>query len=277
MSNRIYNINDLCIDINTFKYNTNITSVDLKNIRWGKIYGDEFNITDSMATAFRNCYNLKHVFNLNDDLRIMDGAFMNCISLEKAPEIPKNVTKMNQTFYNCINLTGDVKISSEYINDITNCFYNSVLPKNLYIPFYDYNGNETQTYKAFKNSGYIEGNIKDNITIKDYKEEHAILRIIADVDDAKIYTVNDLGEQIEFDGSMTVKKGTSVRYIAINDDMIIEDEIVVNDDMTIELSLRNNLIDVTDYTYRMISGDVILEKYIGNSVNIIVPILKERT
>jgi hypothetical protein len=105
-----------------------------------------------------------------------------------APEIPINVSNVNYCFDNCINLTGDIIIGSVQITDATDCFNNTSLPKNVYIPFTYQNGDNTLTYNSFINAGYgtDPSNRVNGVCLFDVDELYAI-------DDSKYTFTNNNG------------------------------------------------------------------------------------
>lgn len=111
----------------------------------------------AMDNAFKNCSNLKNVPNsLPNSIYIINGAFINCTSLVNAPVIPNgSLTYMVSTFKGCTNLTGNIIIKANGISSSAafpgaqNCFSNTTLPKNVYIPFQGIN-TAFNTYNAFK-------------------------------------------------------------------------------------------------------------------------------
>ena len=111
----------------------------------------------AMDNAFKNCSNLKNVpKSLPNSIYIINGAFINCTSLVNAPVIPNGSLRfMVSTFKGCTNLTGNIIIKANGISSAADfpgardCFSNTMLPKNVYIPF---QGIDTafNTYNAFK-------------------------------------------------------------------------------------------------------------------------------
>ena len=92
----------------------------------------------------------------------MRGTFTFCYNLVNAPEIPESVNILGNNssswgegcFDHCINLTGDVIIHSNQIEKAYNCFNNTSLTKNVYIPFNYTNGETSATYNSFIEAGY---------------------------------------------------------------------------------------------------------------------------
>ena len=111
----------------------------------------------AMDNAFKNCSNLKNVpKSLPNSIYIIDGAFINCTSLVNAPVIPNGSLRfMVSTFKGCTNLTGNIIIKANGISSAADfpgardCFSNTTLPKNVYIPFQGIN-TAFNTYNAFK-------------------------------------------------------------------------------------------------------------------------------
>lgn len=93
------------------------------------------NVTD-MRQTFHSCVRLTSVPKIPENVTNMEGTFQYCRNLTTAPNIPENVTTMKQTFYNCTNLSGDIIVHTNRINNTSmeNCFYNTSLSKNVYIP-----------------------------------------------------------------------------------------------------------------------------------------------
>lgn len=100
-------------------------------------------------SVFYNCINLVNVSVLPESIVNMPSAFNNCFSLVNSPVIPNNVTNMYRTFINCSSLTGDIIIYSTEVSNVIDCFGNTSLSKNVYIPFTYDNGVNTKTYDAF--------------------------------------------------------------------------------------------------------------------------------
>ena len=64
---------------------------------------------------------------------------------------------MYRTFFNCTNLSSRIYILSQNIANAVNCFYNTSLPKDVYIPYTYSNGTYTKTYNSFNSAGYFGG------------------------------------------------------------------------------------------------------------------------
>ena len=109
----------------------------------------------NMAYTFYNCQNLINVTELPNSVVYMDGMLYHCNNLVNVPEIPYSVNSMYETFSNCTNLIGNIYIHSENIYNTTNCFWNTTLNKDVYIPFKNLETNiNTKTFNSFINAGY---------------------------------------------------------------------------------------------------------------------------
>lgn len=147
------------------------------------------NITH-MGYAFYSCNNLQVAPVLPDSITNMDCTFLFCNALTTVPHIPNSVTSLHETFEycsnltsiptlphsittmsytfrNCTNLSGDIMILSTQIYSVYNCFENTTLSKNIYIPYNAQLGIYTYTYNAFNNSGYTPSTSKDGVHIKE--------------------------------------------------------------------------------------------------------------
>ena len=124
------------------------------------------NVTN-MQETFAYCTNLVNVPVIPTNVTSVREMFWNCTNLKNAPTIPANVTDMFGTFSDCTNITGNIKITSNRINNTSmqNCFRNTSKTKNVYIPFTGYNS-VANTHNAAINSRYgING--KNGVTIYD--------------------------------------------------------------------------------------------------------------
>ena len=64
---------------------------------------------------------------------------------------------MSSTFSSCTNLGSQIYILSQNITYAVDCFYNTSLPKDVYIPYTYDNGEYTKTYNSFNIAGYFGG------------------------------------------------------------------------------------------------------------------------
>ena len=152
-----------------FLNNPDVVSVDLQSV--------PFRI-NNMSYAFYNCQNLVSVNNINPNVTNMARSFYNCVNLNQNIQIPNSVTNMTSTFLDCYNLNQNIQIPNSVINmartfdycnnlqgtinilsdQITNanrCFYDTSLPKNVYIPFKYSNGVNSATFNSFVSAGYL--------------------------------------------------------------------------------------------------------------------------
>ena len=128
------------------------------------------NVT-SMVETFYYCYNLVNASVIPNNVASMYQTFLNCRNLVNVPVIPNSVTDMSRTFWNCSNLQGDIYIKSENITNATNCFNQTSLTKNVYIPFTYENGVNTKTYNSFINAGYKTDGSVNGVYLMDIDEQ----------------------------------------------------------------------------------------------------------
>lgn len=102
-----------------------------------------------------------------NSVKDMGYAFSDCANLVNAPVIPNSVTDMVQSFRSCTNLKGNIVIKSNCINNtsMADCFKNTTLPKNVYIPYTGYNATANTRNAAFNSSYGING--KNGVTVYD--------------------------------------------------------------------------------------------------------------
>ena len=86
-------------------------------------------------SAFSQCDGLTVAPTLSNDAADCSLAFSFCENLTTAPIIPASVSNIPYMFTSCPNLTGNVYISSYDIRTATQCFNNTSLQKNVFIPF----------------------------------------------------------------------------------------------------------------------------------------------
>lgn len=192
---------------NTYQNNTNIETVDLGYLPWknnsmNRAFQNCSNLTsvtnineniNDMIQAFYGCSNLVNAPEIPNSVVNMQGTFSGCFNLVSMPEIPNSVTdiswcfegctfnksydipnsviNMKSTFNYCYNLTGDINIHSENITNAQECFTNTSLDKNVYIPFMYENGVNTLTYNAFIEAGYSTTTRKDGALLMDINSE----------------------------------------------------------------------------------------------------------
>ena len=129
------------------------------------------NSVREMYSTFEGCHNLTNVPLISNSVTNLSRTFIACNHLVNAPEIPSSVINMTNTFCNCTSLVGDVFIRSENIASAFDCFYNTSLEKNVYIPFTYDNGVNTTTYNSFMTAGYSDTTRKHGVLLFDINEE----------------------------------------------------------------------------------------------------------
>lgn len=170
----------------TFRNNSNIQSVDGLFHNWSN---------SSLEYAFENCTNLIYTMNINHNvvsinyaykncsnlvvypdisnntkIKYMSGTFCGCNKITSAPTIPNSVITIDKAFDGCTNLTGDIFIHSNEITNAIDCFNNTSIAKNVYIPFTYQNGDNTATYNAFIEAEYSASIRKNGVLLKDLNE-----------------------------------------------------------------------------------------------------------
>ena len=170
------------------------------------------NSVTNMGLTFISCSNLTNIPEIPNSVTNMNSTFGGCRSLVNAPIIPNSVTNMNSTFEFCYNLVGNINILSNQITDATNCFANTTLTKNVYIPYTYENSVNTATYNAFINAGYDENGTSCGVYLKDINASIMYTLTINPTPTDAIVTLTADGYTQE-GNSITVKKGTEVTYI----------------------------------------------------------------
>ena len=114
--------------------------------------------------TYEGCTSLVNMPVLPSSVIKMSSTFKNCTSLTNVQPIPQSVTNMSGTFDGCTSLTGNITILAANITGAANCFNNSSLRKNVYIPFGPdpYNPN-SKTYNAFIAAGYDNAGTQNNV------------------------------------------------------------------------------------------------------------------
>ena len=124
------------------------------------------NSVTSMSDTFNGCSNLVNAPVIPNSVTSMGRTFNSCSNLVNAPVIPNSVTNVWSTFNGCSNLIGDIYIYSNQVSNATNCFYNTSLTKNVYIPFTYRNNINTRTYNSFMAAGYDTLGTTDGVYLK---------------------------------------------------------------------------------------------------------------
>ena len=142
-------------------------------------YNSTFCLPDSvtnMANTFNGCRSYNSISGIHLPTNVIDlsDTFSNCAMLFRSPVIPNNVQNMVNTFADCPSLMGPIYIKSNQIINAMNCFSNSYIPKNVYIPFTYENGVNTLTYNAFIAAGYDINGSQNGIYLRDYSKNYTV-------------------------------------------------------------------------------------------------------
>ena len=109
----------------------------------------------SMYYTFYHCYNFNQPITIPNSVTNIRSTFAGCSNLNQRIIIGNSVTNMYCTFLDCYNLGKNVTILSNQVADTRQCFYNTSLPKNVYIPFKYSNGVNSATFNSFVAAGYL--------------------------------------------------------------------------------------------------------------------------
>ena len=124
-------------------------------------------VTD-ISYCFHDCKSLINAPVIPNSVTNIEYTFAGCTNLITSPIIPNSVTGLIiRTFSGCTNLSGNIYIHSNQIMHATDCFEDTSLTKNVYIPFEYENGVATQTYNAFIAAGYNTNGTKEGVYLKD--------------------------------------------------------------------------------------------------------------
>lgn len=83
------------------------------------------------------CKNLNTAPIIPENIGTLIGTFQSCEKIQSAPTIPNSVYDLSYTFSSCHNLTGNIYVKSNQITNANDCFLDTSLTKNVYIPFYE--------------------------------------------------------------------------------------------------------------------------------------------
>lgn len=144
-----------------FQGNTNIESVHLDdNIK--VIDSDDTGYYENNAWGlFLGCTSLVTVSKIPSSVTSMGSTFYGCTSLVNAPEIPSSVTNMSGTFQNCTNLTGNVRVNSSNVSNVTNIFTGTTKNITVQVP------SGSTTYTKINNLTTSNGK-PSNVTLTTY-------------------------------------------------------------------------------------------------------------
>ena len=85
-------------------------------------------VTD-MRTCFYRCTSFNQLIIIPESVTNMDSCFYGCTSFNQPIIIPESVTDIYRCFYGCTNLSSSITITTNSINDVRNCFYNTNNPR----------------------------------------------------------------------------------------------------------------------------------------------------
>ena len=101
--------------------NVDMNNVNIKSYTLNNSFHNCFNLitvynipntVTSMFNAFENCYNLQEISGIPSSVTNISGCFSNCYSLISAPAIPNGITEMYRVFADCYSLTSLPSIPS---------------------------------------------------------------------------------------------------------------------------------------------------------------------
>lgn len=152
---------------------------------------------------FSGCTSLRNVQYLPESLTTIYNMFTNCSSLQTVPGFGNSVVNAMSTFDGCTSLTGDIYINSSNVADVTNCFMNTSLIKNVYIPYTYNNGTNSITFNSFINAGYDEIGTTNGVYLKPY-----FMRLNMSIpSDSELYLIS--GDSVTNSQQLTLKEDTS--------------------------------------------------------------------
>lgn len=219
--------------IRTFEGCTNLTTIP------------SFNSVLNLYETFKNCTNITTVNSIPNSVYSMEGTFDGCINLSDVIEIPDSVETLYRTFANCTNLTNSINIKSYSISNVTNCFNNSSLNKNVYMSYYiPYtNQSETITHSTFINAGYDEIGTLDNVYLNNVTPT---VFINTTPSDATVHLLVDEFDIIE--NTLSVPINSIVNYTISKQNYVTQtNSVTVDEDkhINIELELVKFIFTVT--------------------------------
>lgn len=219
------------------------------------------NSITNMIDTFRQCHELVNVPELPNSLKRMWSTFSGCNSLITAPNIPDSVEEIPSIFSYCTNLTGNIYIISNQIINATDSFSNSVLTKNVYIP-YKYTNNEyTTTYNSFINAGYDELGTSCGVYLKD---------INANTVPIAINIINGTGD-VTIAGNTYTTNGTY--NIPVGEQMVTvagtaSTQFYLSSGSAVQLAA----LGVNTCTLNFVSSSQVTTSYSGSAINISLPL-----
>ena len=172
----------------------------------------------------------------------MSGTFSRCYNLVNAPTIPNSVIDMRMTFRVCNSLIGDINILSNQVTNAVNCFIDTSLIKNVYIPYRNSDGTLSATHNSFMEAGYDETGTKNGVYLKTLTP---VLTITPTPSDA-IITFSSSDYVYKNATSIVVNRGTEVSYTVSKPNYTsVTNTITVKDDTNIDVNLATDNYTVT--------------------------------
>lgn len=192
------------------------------------------NSVTNLTSTFAGCSNLVNAPIISDSITYLTETFRSCSNLVNAPTIPVFVESLIETFRNCINLTGNIIINSNIITNITNCFADTSISKNVYIPYYSLYTDKinTITHDTFVAYDYDENGTKDGVYLKNL---------------TPVFSINTTSNiELEADGNIlhtaniAVPQNTVVNWTVSAQDYITQTgtQIVNTEDVTLDIELE---------------------------------------
>lgn len=121
----INNYNSSDVSNAPFYNNPSVVSVDLQDVPF---------VNNDMSCAFSDCYNIRTVGKINDNVTNMCQTFFYCPNFNQNIQIPNSVTDMSETFFYCSNLNQNIQIPNS-VTDMADTFSGCTsLNQNIKIP-----------------------------------------------------------------------------------------------------------------------------------------------
>ena len=112
--------NSISISTEVFQNNQIIRTADLSNTPF---------VNNNMNAAFRNCYNLTTIYNMNTNVTNMTATFYSCHNLTNIPSIPNSVTTIGDMLADCTNFNKTITIPNS-VTYMRGTFYKCTNLKN---------------------------------------------------------------------------------------------------------------------------------------------------
>lgn len=194
------------------------------------------NSVTNVEGTFSGCTSLVNAPVIPDSVTSLVETFKSCTNLTNLPNVSNNITNVVEAFRNCTSLTGNIYFNSNQITNAIDCFKDTNLTKNVYIPYYNLYTNNTNsnTRGAFINASYDENGTTDGVYLKNLTPT---LRLNVIPADATIEL--EVNENTIFASGIAVPYNTVVNwsvsalhYVSQNSSQLIE-----NEDITLNIEL----------------------------------------